>query len=151
MTRRRLARQLLEGEARGLRDEERGEDAAEHEEREQLHQAVRPRAVVPGDEGQRDDLRDDGAELARRGREAVTRRPVPRREALARHDERGGVGAEVEEELGDDVERQERSQGQVVVGEAEDAEQDGEDEEPGYLQRPAAYDVDGEYRSPVPG
>ena len=45
-------------------------------------------------------------------------------EAFAGHDEGGGVGAEVEEELGEDVDCEEAMSAEFGVGEAEDAEED---------------------------
>lgn len=100
-----LAGQLLESLALGLGDEEGGEDTAEHEEREDLHDVVEPwRLVVGGGmalgtEWSEDDLCDDGADLARGGGEAVGGGSVACWEAFSWHDEGGGVGAEVEEEL----------------------------------------------------
>lgn len=97
-----LARQFLERLALRLGDEQGGEDAEQHEEREDLHHVVEPRGggVAGGARGcaarpQRaeDGLCNDGANLARRGREAVRRRAIAGGEAFARHDERGCVGA----------------------------------------------------------
>ena len=64
-----LASKLLEGLALGLRDEERSEDTAEHEESEDLEDVVEPRRSVGGSgtantEGANDDLSDDGTDLA---------------------------------------------------------------------------------------
>ena len=72
---------------------------------------VQPRAGVGGGgaayaQGADDHLGDDGANLAGGGGQAVRGGAVAGGEALAGHDEGGGVGAEVEEELRDDVERQ---------------------------------------------
>ena len=54
------------------------------------------------------DLRDDGAELARGGRDTVRGGAVARGEDLAGDDERGRVRAEVLEEVGEAVEEDER-------------------------------------------
>ena len=81
--------------------------------------------VLPSDilQARKADLRDDGAELATRGRNSVCRRAVPRGEHLSGNDERGRVGAEVLEEVGEAVEEDERlrgrrSRGKFVVTEA---------------------------------
>lgn len=47
----------------------------------------------------------------------MARRAVAGREALAGDDEGGGVGPPVEEEVGDDVEREQRRLAQAVVRE----------------------------------
>lgn len=49
----------------------------------------------------------DGAGLARRGRDAVERRPEFRRKHLGRDDERRGVGTEIREEEREGVEHEE--------------------------------------------
>ena len=81
--------------------------------------------VLPSDilQSRKADLRDDGAELATRGRNSVCRRAVPRGEHLSGNDERGRVGAEVLEEVGEAVEEDEGlgaagGCGQLVVPEA---------------------------------
>lgn len=152
-----LAGELLEGLALGLGDQEGGEDAAEHEEGEDLHDVVDPGGrvvlgrVALGLEGAEHALGDDGADLAGRGREAMRGGPVPGREALAGHDEGRRVGPEVEEELGDDVESQQATLAQLVVGKTDDDEDDGEDEETHELDGLAAEGVDGRHGDPVPG
>lgn len=93
-----LARQLLEGATLGLGNQQGGEDAAEHEEGEDLHHVVEPGRVVArvgaaDAERAEDALRDDGSHFAGGGGEAVGGAAVPGREAFARHDEGGGVGA----------------------------------------------------------
>ena len=69
--------------------------------------------VLPSDilQARKADLRDDGAELATRGRNAVCRRAVPRGEHLSGNDKRGRVGTEVLEEVGEAVEEDERLRG----------------------------------------
>jgi hypothetical protein len=57
------------------------------------------------------------------------------REALAGDDEGGGIGAEVEEELGEDETGQETGGSDLVVAEAHDTEEDGEDDEAHELNR----------------
>ena len=54
------------------------------------------------------DLRDDGAELAARGRDTVRGRPVARRERLPGDDERRRVRPKVLEEVREAVEEDER-------------------------------------------
>ncbi len=49
------------------------------------------------------DLGNNGPDFARCGRETVGGRTVTGWEAFARHNEGGGVGAKVKEELGNDV------------------------------------------------
>jgi len=70
--------QILKSAALGLRDEESSEDTTEHEGREDLHNMVEPWARVSAILGQtassqrRDgSLGDDGADLARGGRDTV--------------------------------------------------------------------------------
>lgn len=152
-----LATELLKRLALGLGDAQRGEAAEQHEEGEDLEHVVQPRAVVVLGgaarlEGRDGALADDGADLARGGRDTVGRGPVARREHLARHDEGGGVGAEVEEELGQDIDDQEAVLvvcGDPVVGEAHDHEEDGEDDEAHHLDRLAAKGIDGGDSNPV--
>lgn len=102
----RFARELLQRAAFGFRHEERNEHAAQHEQREDLHDVVQPRtaSVARAVRGRafrhqrlRHDLRNDGADFAHRRRETMARRAVARRETLARDDERGGVRAKIEE------------------------------------------------------
>ncbi len=94
-----LTRQLLEGLALGLGDQQRGKDAAQHEEGEDLHDVVEPGRGVggcgraSGAEGPEDDLGDDGADFARGGREAVRGGAVAGREAFTGDDEGCSVGA----------------------------------------------------------
>ena len=75
------------------------------------------------------DLRDDGAELARGGRDTVRGGAIARREDLAGNDERGRVWAEVLEEVREAVEEDEGLLGaaglrELVVAEAHDCEDD---------------------------
>ncbi len=152
-----LAGEFLEGLAFGLGDQKSGEAAAQHEEGENLHDVVEPgRRVGLGDmalgsERAEDALRDDGAHLARRGRETVRGRAVAGREALAGHDEGGGVGAEVEEELAQDVQGKQTMFAEVVIVESNDNEEDGQDSEASELDRFAADGVDGRHGHPVAG
>ena len=105
--------QFLECLALRLGDEIGGKDAEEHEEGVDLHDVVEPGGSVVGGgatDAQRadEDLGDDGAHFAGGGRDAVRGGSVPGWEAFAGHDEGGGVGAEVEEEL--------PARGEVSVG-----------------------------------
>ena len=152
---RHLARQLLERLALRLGDERGGADAAQHEQGVDLHDVVEPGRRVGARDGaaraQRadDHLGDDGADLARGGRQAVRGGAVARGEALAGHDEGGGVGAEVEEELRDDVEGEEALGADLVVREADDAEEDGQHREAHVLDGFAPDGVDRRDRDPV--
>lgn len=93
-----LTGQLLERATLGLGDEQSGEDTAEHEEGEDLHDVVEPGRVVgargstAGAERAEDDLGDDGADFTRGGGKAVRGAAVARWEAFAGDDERCCVG-----------------------------------------------------------
>ena len=76
-------------------------------------------------------------------------RTVPCREAFTRDDEGGGVGAEVEEELGEDVKSEEGTAGEKVVGEADGDKDAGEEDEAHELDGFAAQGVDGCDGNPV--
>lgn len=97
-----LAGQLLERLPLRLRDQKRGEDTAEHEERKDLHDVVepgrggRPWGCAPGPERPEDALGDDGADLSGRGGETVRGGAVARWETFTGCDEGGGVRAWVE-------------------------------------------------------
>ena len=104
-----LSSQLLQGLPLRFGNQQRGENPAKHEQGEDLHHVVQPRGrVLLGDhalgpQGTEDDLGDDGADFSRCSAEAVGGGAVAGREAFAGDDEGGGVGAEVEEELAEDV------------------------------------------------
>ena len=70
-----------------------------------VEEFVRPAYVLEPLEGE---LRDDGAELAARGRDPVRGRPVARRERLAGDYERRRVRPEVREEVREAVQEHER-------------------------------------------
>lgn len=72
-------------------------------------------------------------------------------EAFTGGDESGGVGAEVEEELGENVESEETLAADVVVREADYNEEDGENDEAHKLDGPAADSIDGGNGDPVAG
>lgn len=99
------------------------------------------------------DLGEDGAELARGGRDTVTRGPVARREDFSWNDEGRGVGAEVLEEVGEAVEEDECALVVLedgIVPEAHDNKDYGEKDETHELDGLASPDVDQEERGPVP-
>lgn len=149
-----FAGKLLEGLALGLGDEERSEDTEEHEESEDLEDVVQPGRSVSGSgaantEGTNDDLSNDGTDLARGGRDTVRGGTVAGREALARNDEGGGVGTEVEEELAQNVETEFAARANDVVSEAEDAEEDGEESKAHDLDRLATDSVNKSDSDPV--
>lgn len=151
-----LTSKLLEGLALGLGDEERGEDTAKHEESEDLEDVVEPRRGVglgsaANTERTDDDLGDDGTDLTRGGREAVGGGTVASREALSGNDEGGGVGAEVEEELAENVDSKLAVSTNNIVTETEDAEEDGEKSETHELDRLATDGVDKGNSDPVTG
>ena len=94
-----LTSQLLERLPLRLRDQQRGEDTAEHEKREDLHDVVEPwrgggswRGSL-GTERPEDTLGDYGADLAGGGRETVGGGTVAGWETFAGYDEGGCVGA----------------------------------------------------------
>lgn len=105
--------------------------------------------VVVDHEREGYDLGYNGAYLARCSGEPVSCCAIAGRKALARHDEGGCVGAEVEEELGNDVESEHGARVEVVVCEAQDAEEYGEDQETADLEGFPADGVDGKDSSPV--
>lgn len=153
-----LTRQLLESLALSLGDEQTGEDTAQHEQSEDLHNMLEPGSVarVLGTlvhQRAEDTLGNDGTDLAGGGRDTVGGGTVAGGEALAGHDEGGSVGAEVEEELGNNVETQQTVVGleQGVVGKADDDEENGEDGETHQLDGLAANGVDGSNGHPVTG
>ena len=91
-----LARQFFQRLALRLGDEEGGEAADQHEEGEDLHDVVEPwgfiaRDTAAGSERAEDALRDDSADFAGSGGEAVRSGAVPSWEAFAGDDERRGV------------------------------------------------------------
>lgn len=92
---------------------------------------------------------DNRTNLARSGRNTVRGRSVSRGEALAGDDEGSRVGAKVEEELRQDVHGQQAVLTQLVVAEAHDDEEDGEDGETHQLNRLAADGVHRRHGHPV--
>lgn len=94
-----LPRQILQRFPLRLRDQEGGEEAAEHEEGEDLHDVVEPGRIVGSGgctslaKGPQNDLRDDGADFAGCGADAVGCGAVAGREAFAGDDKGGCVGA----------------------------------------------------------
>ena len=150
-----LTRQLLECLTLRLRDQQRREDAQEHEQGEDLHDVVEPwGGVLLGDltlgaERAEYRLRDDGADLAGRGGQAVRGGAVAGGETLAGNDEGRSVRAKVEEELAQNVKSEQSTLRELVVGEANNAEEDGEEGEAHQLNRLAANCVDCSNRHPV--
>ncbi len=94
-----LASQILEGLSLGLWDEEGSEDTGEHEDGVDLHDMVEPWAgaglgrCTAGSERSDGGLSDDGAHLARGGRDTVGGGTVAGWEALAGNNEGSCVGA----------------------------------------------------------
>jgi hypothetical protein len=152
-----FAGKLLEGLALGLGDEERSEDTEEHEEGEDLEDVVQPRRRVGGSglsantEGTNNDLSDDGTNLTRGGGETVGSGTVTSGEALSGDDEGGGVGAEVEEELAENVETKLAARANDIVTETEDAEEDGEESETHELDGLATNGINESDSNPVTG
>ena len=77
--------------------------------------------------------------------------PVAGGEAFTGNDERGGVGAEVEEKLGKNIEGEETLGAQLVVSEADNDEENGEHDESHKLDGLAANGVDSGDGDPVAG
>lgn len=129
-----LTIQLLKSLSRSLRNQCRGENTKEHEQRKDLQNMGQPRGRSTAScallgttdtEGSDGSLGNDGTELTGGGGDTVGGGAVASGETFAGDDEGGGVRAEVEEELGEDVDCEEAMAGELVVGEAEDAEEDG--------------------------
>lgn len=155
---RNLTSKFFESLAFRLGDQQRREDTAEHEESKDLHDVVEPRGGVglgraTGTQRTEDALRDDGTDFAGGGGDTVRGGTVASREAFTRNDESGGVRTEVEEELGEDEERDETAGAgrglELVVGETDDDEDDGEHDEAHELDGFAAEGVDGGNGDPV--
>lgn len=95
---RNLSCQLLERLPLRLRDQQRGEETAEHEKGKDFHDVVEPwrgvgrGGVAPDTQGSEDNLGDDGADLTGGGRETVRCGTVARGETFAGYDEGGCVG-----------------------------------------------------------
>lgn len=102
-----------------------------------------------GAERANEHLGDDGADLAGSGGETVRGGTVAGGEAFSGGDESRGVRAEVEEELGEDVESEETLAAEIVVGEANDDEKDGEHDEAHELDGPSADGINGGNGDPV--
>jgi hypothetical protein len=107
-----LAVKLLKSLASGLWDAESGKDTDEHEESEDLHDMVQPRGSITASgtrlhttntERGNSSLGNNGADLARSGRNTVGGGTITGREALSGNDERGGIGTEVVEELNENI------------------------------------------------
>ena len=100
-------------------------------------------------QGPKHNLRDNRTNLTGSGRQTMRRRAISRGETFTRYNKRGGIGAEVEEELAEDIQRKEGVLGEFVVGEADDAEEDSQDDEAHQLDGFAADGVDGRDGNPV--
>lgn len=138
----------------GFRDQERGEDTGEHESGKDLHNVVEPWGFVGRGRSAsalraNDELRKDRTELTRRSGNTVGGRAVPGRETLAGNDEGGRVGSEVEEELAEHVQSEQRCGAEGVEREADDAEDDGQEGESHELDGLSSDGVDGEDSDPV--
>lgn len=103
-----LARQRLEPRLLTLRHQQARQHPEKHEQREDLHDAVNPgcriimrRALL--DHRREEYLRKHRAEFAHACAESVPRAAHSRREDFRGRDECRGIGAEVEEELREDV------------------------------------------------
>lgn len=122
--------QFLQRLALCLGDKQGGEDAAKHEESENLHNMVQPWRCVIGSymalcsQRSKDSLRNNSSHLTRCGGDTVRGRAVSSGEAFSWNNESGGVRAEVEEELGQDVKRQQTIFTEMAVSEADDDEND---------------------------
>lgn len=132
-----LVRDVLQCALLGLGEEQRGEDARQHEQGENLEKMVdelrrvRHRRIIqvggndaaahlvlPADvlEAGETDLGNNCAELAARRRDAMCGRAVPGRERLTGDDERGRIRAEILEKVGEAVEEHERTLALVEDG-----------------------------------
>ena len=115
--------QILKSAALGLRNEQGGEDTREHEGGKDLHDVVEPWAgvglgdVATGAERRNGSLGDDGTDLSGPSGDTVGGRAVAGGEALSRHDEGGGVGTPVKEQLDENVDGQHGVGTKVLEGE----------------------------------
>ena len=129
-----LITQILQRPPLRLGQKQRARHTRSHEQRKDLqnmlHEHIRPADILQSGEP---NLRDDSTQLARGGADAVSGGSVTGGEDFARDDEGGGVGAEVLEEVGEAVERDEGALVAVVhhlvVPEAHAGEDNGEDSE----------------------
>ena len=150
-----LASELLERLSLGLRDQQRSEAAAKHKEGEDLHDVVEPWIwvllgwVAFGSERAEHSLGNDSTNLSGGSRDTVRCRSVSGREAFSWHNKCGGVGSEVEEELGQYVKSHESTFVELVVSKTDDGEDDGEQNEAHQLNRFAANGVDSCDSDPV--
>jgi len=146
-----LTGKLFKSLALGLRDEESGEETEQHEKSEDLHDVRNEGKAVLGVgtlgasgwstsvlERTEHNLGNDGTDLSGGGRETVGGRSVTSGETLSGNDESSGVGAEVEEELGQNVESKETVRAELVPGESNNTEDDCEHEETHKLDRLAS-------------
>uniref|UniRef100_A0A804LV40 Uncharacterized protein n=1 Tax=Zea mays TaxID=4577 RepID=A0A804LV40_MAIZE len=160
-----LAGHLLQGFALGLRHQEREcqaqQVAAGEEEQRVAHADARGVPVVRLGrvpvlrQVQEPEGADDGAQLPRRRRDAVARRPQPGREDLSGHDERGRVGPEVGEEEGEAVHDDEADvvprRRPVLVRHGQPQHEHRHHQEPRHLDREPPQHVDQRHREPVAG
>lgn len=152
-----FAREFLEGLALGLGNQESGEDTAKHEESKNLHDVLEPRGVggtsrsATVNERPEDTLSNDGADFARGSRETVRGGTVASREAFSRHDEGGGIGTEVEEELSQHVESKETVVRvlQWIIGKTNNNEENGKHDKTTKLDRFTAKGINGSHGNPV--
>ena len=151
---RNLTGQLLKRFPLSLWDQKGSEDTTQHKECEDLQDMIQPWRRIglrctSNAEWTNQGLSNDGTDLARSGRDTMAGRPVPCREALAGNDEGRRIWAKVEEEIGDNVAREEASRADLVISKAHDAEEDGQDGETHELDWFAANGIDKSDRDPV--
>jgi hypothetical protein len=118
-----ITRELFKSLASGLGNKESSEDTEKHEESVDLENVVHPRGFVSlsrstGTEDRDSSLAYDRTYFTRSSRDTVGGRSVASWEDFAGYDERGGVGAEVEEELGKNVNSEETIGGDMIVSES---------------------------------
>ena len=88
-------------------------------------------------------MSNDSTQLARGGRETMGGRSVSGREAFSGNDKGCCVGTKVEEELGENVDSEKTVIRKLGVCKAEDAEEDGQNDEAHELNWLTAKDIDG--------
>jgi len=152
-----LSGQLFERLSLGLGNQQRRENACQHEEGEDLEnmvdESIGTTDITKTGEA---DLGNNSSKFARSGRDTVGGRTVTSGEDLAGDNESGGVGAKVLEEVGQAVEEDESllsgiGGGQLVVCETHDDESAGEHAETEKLDGFASPRIDEKEGDPVSG
>lgn len=149
-----VVREVLEGAALGLRDEESGKDTCKHESGIDLHDMIEPWVGILSSRTActkwcNGSLSDDAANFAGSGGDTVGRRSVASWETLSWNNERSCVGSPVEKQLNQDVKSQLTVGCDLVVGKSPDDEKDGKHGEADQLKWFTANGINGSDSEPV--